>query len=231
VRLVLGHSPYLGPSSWEPTADHLKDLGYAVEVPDLRGSLPHEPYAASLVAAMKAAIEHTPRVPTVVVGHSRCGPFLPAAADGCGAIRALLYVDAALPYPGRSWADQAPPEQVDLRRRTAVNGRLPRWSDWWDDQSVMDGLVPNPELRARLIDEMPHVPSSFLDERLPDVDWHGRAGYLQLSAAYASYADAAQNAGWPVEKRALDHFAIATAPGDVASAIASLLSTLTAPTA
>jgi hypothetical protein len=206
-------------------------MGYPVEVPDLRGSLPHEPYASSFVAAMKAAIERAPRRPTIVVGHSRCGPLLPAAVHGCGAVIALLYVDAALPYPGRSWTDQAPPEQVDLMRRKAVNGRLPRWSDWWDDQSVIEGLVPDPKLRARLLQEMPQVPSSFLDERLPDIEWLGKAGYLQLSAPYVSYADTAQDAGWPVEKRALDHLAILTAPSNVASAIASLLNTLTPPTA
>jgi hypothetical protein len=223
VRLVLGHSPYLGPTSWEPTADQLRAMGYDVEVPDLRGSLQQAPCVSSFVAAMRAAVERAPDVRTAVVGHSRCGPFLPAAVHGCAAVTVLLYVDAALPYPGRSWADQAPPEQVDAMRRMAVAGRLPRWSDWWDDHSVLDSLVPDPMLRARLINEMPQVPSGFLDERLPELDWHGRSGYLQLSTAYADYADAAQDAGWPVERRDLNHLAILTAPTDVAPAIASLL--------
>jgi hypothetical protein len=225
--LVLGHSPYLGPTSWEATAAQLTAMGYDVEVPDLRRALREAPCVSSFIAAITAAVERTPGALTAVVGHSRCGPFLPAAVHGCAAVTALLYVDAALPYPGRSWADQASPEQVDAMRRKAAAGRLPRWSDWWDDDSALEGLVPDPMLRARLIDEMPQVPSGFLDERLPDLDWHGRSGYLQLSTAYTDYAAAAQHAGWPVERRDLDHLAILTAPTDAASAIASLLNVLT----
>jgi hypothetical protein len=227
VRLVLVHSPYLGPLSWEPTATQLRAMGFAVDVPDLRSSLLQKPSAAAFIAATRAAIQRQPAAATALVGHSRSGPLLPTAAHECEAVTALLYVDAPLPDPGRSWADQATPERVAMMRRKAIGGRLPRWSDWWDDHSVMEGLIRDPKLRAELIDEMPHVPSSFLDDRLPDLGWQGKAGYLQLSAAYTAHADAAHDAGWPVERRALDHLAIVTAPTEVASAIASVLNVLT----
>lgn len=232
MRLVLVHSPYLGPLSWEPTANRLRAMGYDVEVPDLRGSLREGPCVPSFIAATGAAIDHTPtgRTPSgraVVVGHSRAGPFLPAAANGCPAVAGLLYVDAALPHPGRSWADQAPPGRIATMRQKVVAGRLPRWSEWWDDPGVIERLVPDPTLRSRLVDEMPCVPGSLLDERLPNLDWRGMAGYIQLSSAYAAFADAAQGAGWPVERRALDHLAILSAPADVASSIATMLTVLT----
>lgn len=226
MRLVLVHSPYLGPSSWEPTAIQLRAVGYAVDVPDLRGSLRRDPCASSFIAATLAAINRSTDRRTVLIGHSRSGPLLPAVARGCQGVDALLYVDAALPHPGRSWADQAPLDRVASMRRKAVAGRLPRWSDWWDDPSAIERLVPDPRLRAQFVDEMPQVPSSILDERLPNLDWPGRAGYLQLSAAYAAFADTARDAGWPVEIRALDHLAILTAPTEVASGVTALLNVL-----
>jgi hypothetical protein len=202
-------------------------MGHAVEVPDLRGSLRREPCASSFIAATGVAIDRTASDPAVLVAHSRSGPLLPAIAHGCGrSIGALLYVDAALPHPGRSWADEAPPERVATMREMAVDGLLPRWSDWWDP-AMLEQLVPDHKVRADLVDEQPRVPSSFLDERLPDLDWPGPAGYLQLSANYAGFAETARKTGWPVEQRALDHLAVLTAPAEVASAMSTLLNALT----
>jgi hypothetical protein len=202
-------------------------MGYAVAVPDLRASLRQEPCLSAYIAATVAAIDRAPSGPAVLIGHSRSGPLLPAVAAGCRQRpMAILFVDSALPYPGRSWADEAPPERVAAMRRKVTGSRLPRWSDWWDDPSVIEGAIPQPTVRARFIDELPQVPSGFLDERLPDLDWHGKAGYLQLSAAYAAFADTARDSGWPVETRNLDHLAIVTAPIEVASAISTLLNDL-----
>ncbi len=211
-----------------PTADRLQTMGYRVEVPDLRPALRREPCLASFIAAVVAATDRTASGETVLLGHSRSGPMLLAVAGSCRRpVTAIVFVDSALPYPGRSWADEAPPERAATLRRKGREGRLPRWSDWWDDPSVMQRLIPDPDLRARFIGELPQVPSCFLDDRLPDVDWQGKAGYLQLSATYAAFAHRAETSGWPVEKLDLDHFAILTAPAQVASAVAKLLNTLT----
>ncbi len=210
-----------------PTANRLRAMGYDVEVPDLRAALRQEPCLGSFIAAAVAATDRTASAGSVLIGHSRSGPLLLAIAHSCRRpVTAIVLVDSALPYPGRSWADQAPPERAATLRRMSREGRLPRWSDWWDDPSVMERLIPNPDLRARLVDELPQVPTCFLDERLPDHDWQGKAGYLQLSATYAAFARRAEASGWPVEKRNLDHFAILTGPAQVASAIATLLKRL-----
>jgi hypothetical protein len=81
-------------------------------------------------------------------------------------------------------------------------------------------------MRASFVDELPRLPTAFLDERLPDVGWNGRAGYLQLSAPYAAAADTAKVNGWQVETRALDHLAIMTEPDEVAAALAALITRL-----
>lgn len=226
MRLVFVHSPYLGPSSWRPTADQLSALGYAVELPDLRPSIEHKPCTSSFIAAAQSATDDACAERSVLIAHSRAGPVLPAIArGGRRRVAALLYVDAALPTPGRSWADEAPPERVANLRQLTRAGRLPRWSEWWD-QSMLEGLIPDPAMRARLVNEQPRVPASFLDEPLPFVDWDGKSGYLQLSPAYVSYADAARARRWPVEERALDHLATLTAPAEVATAILTLLKRL-----
>lgn len=218
---MLVHSPYLGPASWRPTEVELSAAGYRVQVPDLRASVRHEPCAASFVAATRAALDRV-RGDVVLVGHSRAGPLLPAVAHDRPPLTAVLYVDATLPHPGSSWSEQAPPERVAAMRRLGASGRLPRWSDWWDP-SAFEDLVPDAASRRTVIDDMPRVPAGFLDERMPDVEWRGPAGYLQLSEAYAAFADTARGLGWPVETCALDHLAIVTAPAQVASGIVTVL--------
>jgi hypothetical protein len=227
-RLVLVHSVFLGPSSWHPTAAALTAMGHAVEVPDLRPSLSREPCMASFIEAAQAVVAIAGSSGAVLAAHSRSGPMLPAMADSFrGTVEALIYVDSPLAYPGRSWVDEAPPGRAAGLRAKGVGRLLPRWSDWWDDPSVIEGLVPDPELRASFVADIPRVPVCFLDERLPDADWNGRAGYVQLSESYSGYAAAAQAAGWPVERRAVDHLAILTAPATVADGIRGLLELIT----
>lgn len=227
MRLVLVHSPYLGPGSWQPTADQLRALGWPVDLPDLRRFVRDRPCSSSFIAAAGAAIERAPSEQSIVIAHSRAGALLPAIASTQprADVAALLYVDAVLPTPGRSWADEAPPERVASMRQLGRDGSLPRWSEWWDDH-VLEQLIPDAPVRAGLLDEQPRVPTAFLDEPMPLDDWHGPSGYLQLSSAYATFAQDARARGWPVEERALDHLATVTAPADVAAAIQALLARL-----
>lgn len=88
---------------------------------------------------------------------------------------------------------------------------------------MLAGLLPDPAIRASFTDALPRVPTDFLDERLPDDVWQGRAGYLQLSGEYAGFANASLASGWPVERRDLDHLAILTRPAEVSAAIIQLL--------
>jgi pimeloyl-ACP methyl ester carboxylesterase len=229
VQLVFVHSPYLGPSSWRRTAAEMSAVGYAVQVPDLRESVRREPCASSFIAAACAAVDRASEANLVLIGHSRAGPLLPTVAwHRQPRIAAVLYVDAALPHPGRSWADRTSPERVSTMRQLGISGSLPRWSDWWDP-SAIEELVPDPAMRKTLIDEMPCVATSFLDERLPNLDWEGPVGYLQLSDPYTTFAETARNLGWPVETCALGHLAILTAPSEVATGgIVRLLTSLQA---
>ncbi len=59
---------------------------------------------------MAAALaDRDPGTGVVLVGHSGAGPLLPGIATTLARrVRALIYVDSVLPYPGRSWLDAAP---------------------------------------------------------------------------------------------------------------------------
>ena len=80
-RLVLIHSPLLGPFSWSAVAAELRGAGGAAETPafprfsTLQGDL----YPA-LVASLAASIDGAGRAPAVLVAHGGAGPLLPALA-------------------------------------------------------------------------------------------------------------------------------------------------------
>jgi len=63
----------------------------------------------------------------VLVGHSYGGIVVTGAADRLGAeVGRLVYLDAVVPTPGRSWADCIPPEARAQRRALiAEHGHIP----------------------------------------------------------------------------------------------------------
>jgi pimeloyl-ACP methyl ester carboxylesterase len=224
---VLVHSPFLGPASLRPLADALAQRGHPAVLLDLRPSVVAPPVHQVLIGVFADVLSDAQLTgPVVLVGHSGAGPLLPALADTLeDPVTALIYVDAGLPTPGRSWRDTVPtPLYTALRDRTR-EGLLPRWPKWFPD-TPLHTLVPDAELRAEIEDEAPEVPIAFLKEARPDVEWPGPTAYLLLSEAYAEDAEAAQAKGWPTRRLALTHLAPATDPGPVADAVLALLAEL-----
>ncbi len=223
---VLLHSPMLGPLSWRPTADALSAAGQPVAVPDVRAGLIHPPYLHSYVGAAANAVDQTGSGTALLLGHSASGPLLPAIAlSAATPISGLIYVDAALPYPGQSWFDTVPSELGAHLRELARDGQLPPWNEWFPSGAV-DELVADLDLRRRFLDELPNVPLSYFDETLPSASWRGPSGYLQLSPVYSGHAARAEQAGWPVRHLELDHLAILTTPAEVAGELLALLAAL-----
>jgi pimeloyl-ACP methyl ester carboxylesterase len=224
VTAVLVHSPFLGPASLRPLADALAALGHPAVLLDLRPSVVAPPVHQVLLGAFADAMgEELLDGPVVLVGHSGAGPLLPAFADALEeAVTGLVFVDAGLPTPGRAWRDTVPTELYQELRGMSRDGQLPRWQRWFSP-NPLDTLVADEELRAEIADEAPEVPIAFLKEERPDVTWDGPAGYVQLSAAYASDADQAEALGWPVRRLDTHHLAPATDPAPVAQAILEVL--------
>jgi pimeloyl-ACP methyl ester carboxylesterase len=222
--VVLVHSPFLGPASLRPLADALAAHGHPAALLDLRPSVVAPPVHQVLVGVFADALGDAGLPgPVALVGHSGAGPLLPAFADALEeGVAGLVYVDAGLPTPGRSWRDTVPPELYTSMRDVSRDGLLPRWRHWFPDDPLTT-LVPDASLRAEIADEAPEVPLAFLKEARPDVEWPGPAGYVQLSEAYSADATAAANLGWPVRRLPLHHLAAATDPDPVASAILEVL--------
>ena len=124
TRLLLVHSPLVGPASWDLIAPTLAEPGRDVTIPDLSSTIAAGPpwcsRQAELIARAAAG------QPAVLVGHSRAGPILAAAGALISQVRGYVFVDARLPFPGETWMDTAPPELgsvPELEELTSV--RLP----------------------------------------------------------------------------------------------------------
>jgi hypothetical protein len=231
TRFVLVHSPLVGPLTWEPTAELLRTRRLGVTLPSLAGVLeggpPYYPKLAARVAESLRGRGDGERL--LLVGHSGAGALLPSAAAACGGVvEAVLYVDALLPHPGASWLATAPPPLRERLLALVEDGRLPPWHEWFPP-GTLDPLLPDPDLRARFVAELPRVPWGYFEEPAPDVpDQPGRCAYLQLSAAYQAAADEAARRGWPTRRVAADHLAPLTRPALVVEHLLELVERLRA---
>jgi hypothetical protein len=198
---VLVHSPSVGPSTWRPVADHLTASGYEVRVPSLltvgRGAPPFWP---AVVRAVRDDLARVPDGrPVVLVGHSNAGLFLPLVRAGLDhPVAGSVFVDAALPARAGS-TPVVPPEVLDFLRPMAVDGVLPRWTDWWDETDVAP-MFPDPVLRRTVEAEQPALPLSYYEQHVPVPDgWDDHpCAYLLFGPPYGDLAAEAGDRGWRV---------------------------------
>jgi hypothetical protein len=80
-------------------------------------------------------------------------------------VRGCIFVDAALP-PSSGAARVAPPELLALLRDKTSDGRLPRWTDWWDEEEVAP-LFPDQATRQAVTEEQPRLPLSYYEASVP----------------------------------------------------------------
>jgi hypothetical protein len=203
--LLLVHSPLLTPATWDALRPHLEAVGWRVVVLDLRPLLD----APSFHAAVRSAAAATGSA-GVVVGHSRAGAYLPSVAEAVGA-EDVVFLDARLPHPGTSWIGSSPPDRAAWLRKMAVSGRLPPWDTWFPPDDLTD-----PD---RVLHDLPEVPWSVVAEVLPEPGprWDSVTHtYIQLSAAYQTTADKAEQLGYRVRRLNADHLAVVTQPTAVA---------------
>ncbi|HEY1426152.1 MAG TPA: hypothetical protein VGF50_05725 [Caulobacteraceae bacterium] len=216
LRLALVHSPLVGPSAWRRTAAALEGMGVLASVVDYGGVRGPDWYGG---AAARTAEALAGRDRLVLAVHSGAGGFVPSLAAALGPRAAgFLFVDAVLPYPGRSWFDTAPTALASRLREIADDGTLPPW-DTWFGRDAISALIEDPALRAAFSADLPRLPLAYLEARAPvDEAWRAApAGYLQLSAAYAAEAHEAEELGWGVRREHLHHLAMLTHPDRVAA--------------
>jgi len=218
VEFLLVHSPLVGPSTWRGVAETLRREGHRVAVPDLRAAAE----SGDPDAIVTSAAATGPGGEAALVGHSGAGFFLPLIAQRLGQ-RPLrtVFVDAGLPPtegPGTASADF-----LARLRSLAVDGRLPRWSQWWDDR-VFAALVPDDARRRELADEMPSVPLELYETPVEfPPGWTERpCAYLLLSESYRDDALAAKSLGWRVRDRLTGHLDIVSDPESTARDLVEL---------
>ncbi len=217
---ILVPSPVVGPSTWRWVAETLAVRGHRVTVPAVSQaitSLGWEAFARS-VAAQTGEEDHA-----IVVGHSGAGPLLPQIqARAAWEADAVIFVDAAVP-PKRGEAELVPGWFLADLRAMARDGLLPPFSDWFGP-GVMKELIPDEEKRATVCGELPRLPVSFFESRVPvPRGWaSARCGYVQLSEPYAAEAAEAASRGWPVLQRPGTHLDIVTRPVLITDAILSV---------
>lgn len=220
--VALLHSPLVGPLCWQPVAERLQADGYRVIAPDLTSAVASDCHQQSFIAAAVDAIRVAEMGSTVLVGHSGAGPLLPAIASATNTV-GVIFVDAGLPHPGKSWFDTAPPPlAAHLKSLAGDDGDLPRWSGWFD-AAVLNEAIADPSLRLRFVDELPRLSLDYFEQPIPATVWDGPISYLQLSAVYVADADRAAAAGWPVHRLTAGHLAILTAPQHVLPSLIALL--------
>jgi hypothetical protein len=117
ARLLLVHSPLVGPATWDLVAADLAGRGCEVGVPDLTGTVtagpPYCPRQAEVIARSASGR------PAILIGHSGAGPLLAAAGALIDQVRGYVFADAGLPTPGQTWMDTVPPELAAHLREIA----------------------------------------------------------------------------------------------------------------
>jgi hypothetical protein len=226
VKLLLVHSPLVGPASWDAVAVGLAGRGYEVSLPDLTGTLTAGPPFVTRQA--EAIARAAAGRPAVLIGHSGAGPLLALAGAVPGIrvqVQGYVFTDAGLPIPGQSWMDTGPAElAAQVREMADAEGWLPPWSQWWGDEALAE-LLPDPGMRQAFAAGCPRLPlAMFTEVHPPAPRWpDAPAAYLQLSEAYEDQAARARELGWPVARRMTHHLALLTEPGMVAAALCELL--------
>src|SRR5690349_3425313 len=106
VKLVLLHSPLVGPGTWRLLAPQLRARGFEIAIADFRADMACDPpYYPRLVQSARSLLVAARDTSTFLVVHSGGGSLVPAlAADVAGAI----FLDALMPHPGRSWFETVP---------------------------------------------------------------------------------------------------------------------------
>ena len=212
--IVLVHSPLVGPATWQPVAEVLRQGGHRVVVPSLLDAIT-PPYHRNFATAATDGVTGT----AIVVGHSGAGVLLPAIAATLD-VRAAVFVDAVLPHPGTSWFATVSAELREQVAGMVEDGHLPPWHTWFPTE-MLDRLLPDPDVRHRIVAEIPRVPAAYFDEPASEARLSPtvRCAYVRLSHAYDDETAEAERHGWWVRRVDMDHLAIVTRPEPIAALI------------
>jgi len=188
----------------------------AVDYGGVRGPDWHDGVGRRIAAQMDDA-------PWIAVLHSGAGGFAPSIAAASRRLAGLIFIDAVLPTPGRSWIETAPPALADRLRGLTTDGLLAPWNRWFESDPT-PRLLPDAAMRDAFVRDLRRVPFAFLEAACPDHQQWARlpTAYLRLSEAYEAEAVQAELQGWPVRRTRLHHLAMVSDPDKVAALLRDL---------
>lgn len=225
-RLVLVHSPLVGPSYWWPLAHELESDGFEVRVPSLRtAALSGGPYASAFAAAVRRSVARRRPRPLVLIAHSGAGPFLPAIASALANVVGYVFIDASLPQENARWIDSVPAE---VREQAIAQGEVP--NPWRQPELWKQVGVSVPGLAKRLADEAITPPLALYEEPVSvPKGWPDRpVGYLAFTPNpfYAPVLQEAREANFVVRELPGQHMEMLIRPRVVATVLIDLLDEL-----
>jgi pimeloyl-ACP methyl ester carboxylesterase len=225
-EFILVPGPPVRASSWEPTATHLREAGYRVQVPDL---LAHHDSPPAWSAWTQRLLDHiTPTSEPVVVGHSSASALAADLATRLPA-RSVIIVDGDIPPPRGAASPVRPALREFIRSLADATGTLPVWSKWHSGNAQrssvigLDLLAADPTAFAQFENGLPKMRVDWFDDSIELASWdHVPAGYIQTSNIYDHAMLEAQRRGWPVARLHGTHLDPTLRPAETAKAILSM---------
>lgn len=225
--VVLVHGAWHGAWCWRRVLPALEEAGHRVVPVTLTGvgeraaELSPSITLGTHVEDVVTAVLGAGCSGAVLVGHSYGGLVVTGAADRLGdEVGRLVYVDAVVPTPGRSWADCIPAEARAARRAlVAEHGHLP------PPPASAYGLTGDDAAWVERR-QTPH-PAGVFEEPLPfDADrWAARPRtYVDCTAPALATIDPSRRLvrsqpGWEVVELATGHDPMVSAPGELAAVL------------
>ncbi len=217
----------LGPETWRGVAEALELLGQTCLIPNPGRTTPDTadhitPWVKEVVDVVPADVDG----PFVVCGHSASSPRLPLVVQALRKrgieVVSMLVVNGRLPEDGAIPTQRDSPFMDTLDALVRPDDYLPPWHRWWG--SMVEDMLPDDDVRQRILSECRAVPRSVFDQPIPAPDPPSSVskGFLGLGDMYMPCYDRAFEDGWAVMKVDGEHLDMVVQPLLVAGALLSL---------
>ena len=225
---VLVHGTWGGGWQWGPVADRLRAAGHRVFTPTLTG-LGERAHLVTPATDMDTHIADVANAiawenlrDVTLVGTSYGGLVIAGAADRSPeTIRTLVFLDAALPQPGKCMLDLVPPE-----RRATVERLAREEGDGYKVPTslVLDtGIADDAERAAYLARMSPHPLRALTQAVQLTGRWHEVRHKVYVLASlkpthhFVDYYEwASREPGWAAREIPSNHFPMTTMPDETA---------------
>ncbi|MGL4340056.1 MAG: alpha/beta fold hydrolase [Rhodoglobus sp.] len=229
VALVGGSG--LGPWAWERVTPILTEHGRHVITPQFRTSGDRQAGKTSVtldnwIEDLSAALADYDGV--TVVAHSFAGYVAAAVLERHPRqIKKLIYIDAVLPQPGKSWFEVMGPEVTAFMMGLAQDGAIPWFSKQQLDQLYPEHGITHTDFTWMQSHLLPQPVSTYTQSAIAKSldSTTASVAYVQCINTYPSAADLTDFAGWDHRILNTGHWPMITNPAETAQVILELSDT------